>query len=478
MKTGIKFLRRDSKEIKTEITEKELPGCHHHSLLSSVKQLITLILSIILISGCSEIIPDEPDPDDNPEYEKTSVHGFDILVSTDITWDETLYNSYSFFKKRVNDLLTFIPDSVLGRLRAVPLRIENNNSGPVIEYVVSTTEENAGSVIINDLAGYYSQSVTNQPGLLVRCLAQLYYHQYLYRYDGEISSAWDEAVQSGKYEMVDYYDGSAIYKKKAAAAEGETEYFTELSEAYLTRNDYFPFDYHDLRSFDNTGFSLMESIWGKRELGQYARYRMHGFDVMVHNDNVTLPITEEALLYLADKLEEMTTLYPDKFVQLMQRRRVWIEPSGNGGAVYHPGREWLIQNGYTIEKYRCVEIVNMHNFLEWSQGNQPMVMVHEMAHLYHDQAYGFEHAKIKNVYEAAYRSGRYHSVAYRQMNGEIVYGREAYAMTNQQEYFAEITEAYFGQNDYYPFDRKDLQEFDPAGFALLEEIWDPKNFRE
>ena len=47
-------------------------------------------------------------------------------------------------------------------------------------------------------------------------------------------------------------------------------------------------------------------------------------------------------------------------------------------------------------------------------------------------------------------------------------------MTNEKEYFAESTEAFFGTNDFYPFVRAELKEYDPDMFALLCEVWGVK----
>ena len=49
--------------------------------------------------------------------------------------------------------------------------------------------------------------------------------------------------------------------------------------------------------------------------------------------------------------------------------------------------------------------------------------------------------------------------------------QRAYALTNEKEYFAELTEAYYGFNDFYPFNREQLQAFDPAGYLLVEQAW-------
>ncbi|WCL48987.1 hypothetical protein [Leptospira sp. GIMC2001] len=44
-------------------------------------------------------------------------------------------------------------------------------------------------------------------------------------------------------------------------------------------------------------------------------------------------------------------------------------------------------------------------------------------------------------------------------------------MNNLSEYFAELSEAYLGKNDYFPFARSDLKKFDIEGFKLMEEAW-------
>ena len=47
-----------------------------------------------------------------------------------------------------------------------------------------------------------------------------------------------------------------------------------------------------------------------------------------------------------------------------------------------------------------------------------------------------------------------------------------YALTNQMEFFAEMTEAYFGVNDFFPFNRAELKESEPEIYALLKEVWE------
>ena len=48
---------------------------------------------------------------------------------------------------------------------------------------------------------------------------------------------------------------------------------------------------------------------------------------------------------------------------------------------------------------------------------------------------------------------------------------KAYALKDSAEYFAEITEAYFGENDHFPFTRNQLVNYDPESHALVAKIW-------
>ena len=96
----------------------------------------------------------------------------------------------------------------------------------------------------------------------------------------------------------------------------------------------------------------------------------------------------------------------------------------------------------------------------------PYVVLHELAHSYHDQILDFDNPKIQDVYEQAKSEGIYDKVL-------LYTGKQVkhYGLNNAKEYFAESTEAYFGVNDFYPFIRAELKDHDPRMFRLLEEIW-------
>jgi len=148
---------------------------------------------------------------------------------------------------------------------------------------------------------------------------------------------------------------------------------------------------------------------------------------------------------------------------------IWIEHQHKDmrAMQYHPGRKWLTEREYDPRLTKMVHIPQAKSLV--SSGivrKMPWVVMHELAHAYHDQIVGHDHEGIRTAYAEAVDAGIYKQVMF--IRGGTV---RHYALSNIYEYFAEGTEAYFGSNDFYPFVRAELKEHDPALFKIMEEIW-------
>ena len=178
-----------------------------------------------------------------------------------------------------------------------------------------------------------------------------------------------------------------------------------------------------------------------------------------------------ALKMLANHLQRIAILMPKERLEEMRKLEIWIEhdhPRINvEPGPYHPGVDWLTERGYDARLAKKVHITRAASLLERHHMiKHPAVILHELAHSYHDQVLGFDEPRIKAAYENAMNAGLYDKVLL--YNGKKV---RAYAAVNHKEYFAEGTEAYFYRNDFYPFVKAELKEYDPVLHALLEEIW-------
>lgn len=177
-----------------------------------------------------------------------------------------------------------------------------------------------------------------------------------------------------------------------------------------------------------------------------------------------------ALTMLANHLQRIAILVPAGPLAKLRQCEIWIEwnhPTLTS-MQYHPGRDWLVKNGHDSRLTKKVHIPQAAALLSREQMlKHPAVILHELAHAYHDQVLGFDHPEIVAAFARAQLTGNYQSVLdYR--GGKVRH----YALSNHKEYFAEGTEAYFYRNDFYPFVRAELKEHDPALHDLLKSIWD------
>ena len=176
-----------------------------------------------------------------------------------------------------------------------------------------------------------------------------------------------------------------------------------------------------------------------------------------------------ALRFLEAKLVEIKAVVPAERLKDLQSVTIVLDLNcGKLGAMqYHPSTGWLKANGYEADLAQCVHLPRAADLPTRRNINeQPWVILHELAHAFHDQKLGFDEPRIKAAQTQFKQSG--HGDAALLYNGKRV---KHYALTNQMEFFAEMTEAFFGTNDFYPFNRAELQEAEPELFQLLTEIW-------
>jgi len=178
-----------------------------------------------------------------------------------------------------------------------------------------------------------------------------------------------------------------------------------------------------------------------------------------------------ALAMLANHLQRIAILAPPKQLADLRKVEIWIQwrhPT-LGAMQYHPDLGWLKNHGHDPRLHKKVHITRAAELLSRSQMiKHPAVILHELAHGYHDQVLGFEEPRIRAAYGAAKKAGNYEEVLL--FTGATV---RHYAMTDHKEYFAEGTEAYFYRNDFYPFVAAELKQHDPDFYELLQEIWGP-----
>jgi hypothetical protein len=207
---------------------------------------------------------------------------------------------------------------------------------------------------------------------------------------------------------------------------------------------------------------------------QHETRQIEGWTVHVDGRLLSGPGAEvgrRAIRLLGDRLYEISLVVPADPLKKLREVPIWLDLSHGKlkPMQYHPSPEWLKAHGYWPRLAKCVHIPRAAEFAHpRHQCRQPWSVLHELAHAYHDRVLGFDHPGIKAAWQRAVDSRRYESVLH--IDGQL---KRHYALTDHKEFFAEMTEAYFGVNDFFPFVRAELRREDPATFKLLQELWGP-----
>jgi len=213
-----------------------------------------------------------------------------------------------------------------------------------------------------------------------------------------------------------------------------------------------------------------ERAQNERETREISGWTVHIHQALFTTDRAA---TERALELVKAQLETIVRVVPARAVAELKKVPIYLSPEYPGErprAEYHPNAGWLRAHGRDVVMEKAVEITSVFTF-DASVRRMPMVMLHELAHAYHDRVLGFEQPDIMAAFERAKAGKGYDAVERRHGDGRANTTAPAYAMTNHKEYFAEASEAFFGENDFFPFNHTELAQHDPEMTKVLARLW-------
>jgi hypothetical protein len=200
---------------------------------------------------------------------------------------------------------------------------------------------------------------------------------------------------------------------------------------------------------------------------------IEGWTVRVDDRLLKAPDAElgtRCLRYLESKLSDIKAVMPADKVKKLQAVVIVLDLTHGdlGPMQYHPDAGWLKGHGYSADLAKCVHLPRAAEVVtRRTIADMPWVILHELAHAYHDQVLGFDEPRIREAYGNYKKSGRGDKTLL--FDGSR---RRHYALTDPKEFFAEMTESYFGTNDFFPFNRAELKESEPDIYELMKHVWE------
>jgi hypothetical protein len=211
-----------------------------------------------------------------------------------------------------------------------------------------------------------------------------------------------------------------------------------------------------LSEFDDSAGAFYPSLdvegWPCTDTDGFCRGTLLGFEVYL--SLTILPgeedLAEAVISQLYDDLTVVTDLLEPEVLEVLREVPIWIDAEENPESA-----------GFYNNVGRWIGVPSAELYLRHVE-TSPAFVLHELAHAWHDLALGFDDEDILAAYQNAMDLDLY---------AASPLGSPHYATTNELEYFAVLTEAWFWLDYDFPSNRAELLSHDPLGAEVVERAW-------
>jgi len=211
-------------------------------------------------------------------YAKRNISGWTVNVSRTLLAAESsaeeTEQALKLLQVQLDEIVRVVPAIAVVELKKVPLWISPEYAGipPRAEYHPGAgwlRDNNRDPAMAKGVeftnVRIFAAETRRMPNFALHELAHAYHDRVLPKGFGnpELKAAYELAKQSGRYDRVERQDDKGRKRMDVAYAMTDPqEYFAESTEAYYTRNDFFPYDRVELREHDPSTLKLIAKLWG------------------------------------------------------------------------------------------------------------------------------------------------------------------------------------------------------------------------
>ena len=207
--------------------------------------------------------------------ETRTIAGWSVHISRGLLASEAAATAKALelLQVQLAEIIRLVPKGAVVELQKVPLYFSPEYPGirPSAEYHpngqwLSENGRDPGMAKGVEFTNIrvFEADTRRMPNFALHELAHGYHDRYLPQsHDNpQVKAAYEAAKAGGKYDSVERQDSEGHKRMdRAYAMTNPAEYFAEATEAFFTRNDFFPYTKDELKQHDPAMFELLGKLW-------------------------------------------------------------------------------------------------------------------------------------------------------------------------------------------------------------------------
>jgi len=217
----------------------------------------------------------------NLAYSIRKMEGWTVHIKTSLLENERplTEKALDLLQRQLTEIARVVPTEAVAKLREVPLWFSPEYPGvkPKAEYhpdVNWLREHGRNTAMVKSVeftnVRQFEKEMNRMPNFALHELAHAYHDRVLAGgfENAEIKSAYEKTKESKIYDRVERWFGNGKPNtfERAYAMTSPQEYFAECSEAFFSRNDFFPFTREELEKHDREMYQLLQRLWNPPSL--------------------------------------------------------------------------------------------------------------------------------------------------------------------------------------------------------------------
>jgi len=207
-------------------------------------------------------------------HQTNVIAGWTVIISQRLLTEdkEATAKALELLTRQLEEIARAVPAPAVAKLRAVPLWFspEYPTTRPRAEYhpnrawLVENHRDPAMAKCVEFTnVRIFEAETKRMPNFALHELAHAYHDRVLGFESREIKAAYERAKTAKSYDSVERWHGNGRSNttERAYAMTDHKEYFAETTEAFFSRNDFFPFTRKELHRHDPEMEKLLARLW-------------------------------------------------------------------------------------------------------------------------------------------------------------------------------------------------------------------------